>query len=131
VENQEVIRRGFEALNNGDLEAAKALADPECEIRTLTTSLAGRTYRGHAGVEQWAADAAESWESLRQTPEQMIEVDAERTIVELRFEARGKASGVEIAQTLVAIWTVRNGKVTRVENYPTLNEALGAVGLGG
>jgi ketosteroid isomerase-like protein len=61
----------------------------------------------------------------------MIEVDAERTIVELRFEARGKASGVEIAQTLVAIWTVRNGKVTRVENYPTLNEALGAVGLGG
>jgi ketosteroid isomerase-like protein len=128
-ENEQVIRQGFKALNEGDLEAAKALADPECEIRTRTTSVAGRTYRGHAGVEQWAVDAAESWEGLRQTPERMLEVDEERTIVELRFEARGKGSGVEVAQTLVAMWTVRDRKVTRVENYATLNEAREAAGL--
>jgi ketosteroid isomerase-like protein len=128
-ENEQVIRRGFEALNRRDLEAAKALADPECEIRTRTTALAGRTYRGHGAVEQWFADMAESWEDVRQSPERMIEVDDERTIVELTFEARGKASGVEIVQTLVAIWTVRNGKVTRAENYSTLDEALEAAGL--
>ena len=128
-ENEQIIRRAFDALNRGDLGAAKRLADPECELRTRTTSLADRTYRGHAGVEQWFADVGESFEAVRQTPKRFIGVDAERTIVQLRFEARGKGSGAEINQMLTAMWRVRDGKVTQIRNYATVDEALEATRL--
>ena len=128
-ENGQVIRRAFDALNRGNLDAAKRLADPECEIRTLTSSVADRTYRGHAGVEQWFADAGESWEAISQTPERFIAVDAERTVVHLRFKARGKGSGVEINQMATAMWRVCDGKVREVRNYATIDEALQATRL--
>ncbi len=119
----------FDALNERDFDAAKRLADPECEIRTLTSSLADRTYRGHAGVAQWFADVGESWEAISQTPERFIAVDAERTVVHLRFKARGKSSGVEINQMLTAMWRVRDGMVREVRNYATIDEALQAARL--
>ena len=60
-ENVGLIERGFDALNRRDVEGAKALADPDCELRTRFTGLGGETYRGHPGVESWFADVAEAW----------------------------------------------------------------------
>ena len=127
--NIEIIRRCFEALNSGDVETAKQYADPDCELRTLTAGVAGRPYRGPAGLEQYFADADESWATMKQTPLRFIEVDDERTIVVVRFQATGKGSGVEIDQEVTPIWSIRAGKVIRVENHPTLAEALEAAGL--
>lgn len=128
--NEQLIRRAYEALNAGDLDAGRALMDTACELRTRFTSLAGRTYRGHEGLDQWVADVAESWEGVEQTPEGFIPVDGERTIVPVRFRARGRGSGVEIDQAIVTIWTVRGRKVARVESYETMEEARAAAGLG-
>ena len=128
-ENIEIIRRCFEALNRGDRETAKQFAHPDCVIHTRTSAVAGRRYRGPAGVDQWFADVDESWATIEQTPQRFIEVDDERTIVVVRFQATGRGSGVEIDQETAPIWSVRAGLVTRVETHPTLAEALGAAGL--
>jgi ketosteroid isomerase-like protein len=128
-ENVEVIQRGYECLNTGDVEGAKGLVDNNCELRTRFTSLAGRPYRGHAGVAQWFADVADSWVDMRQTPQRFIEIDDERTIVCTRIQASGRTSGVEVDVEIASIFTVRGGKVVVVETHPTLAEALKAAGL--
>jgi ketosteroid isomerase-like protein len=128
VDNERVIRRLYEALNADDLEAGIELTAPDIELETRFTSLAGRPYRGHEGVAQWAADVNESWEDMKQTPERFVALDSQRTIVVARVQARGRGSGVHVDQTLASIITVDAGKVTRVEGYPTLEEALRAAG---
>lgn len=116
-ENVEIIRRCFEALNRSDLETAKQFADPDCALRTRFGDVAGRPYRGPEGVEQWFADVEESWATIEQTPLRFIEVDDERTNVVVRVQATGRGSGVEIDQETAPIWSVRAGKVTRVETH--------------
>jgi ketosteroid isomerase-like protein len=125
-ENERVIRGAYDALNSGDLEAGKRLLAPDIELETRFTSLAGRPYRGHAGLEQWAADLDESWEDMKQTPERFVPIDSQRTIVVTRVQARGRGSGVQVDQTLASIMTVRAGIVTRVESHSTLEDALRA-----
>jgi ketosteroid isomerase-like protein len=114
-------------MNRGDSEAAKAIADPNIELRTPITRVAGRVYRGLAGIDVWFADVGEAWDGVEQIVERFIEVSADTTIVLIRFTARGKASGVQVAQQLASVWTIRNHKVVAVETYPTLDEASAAV----
>jgi ketosteroid isomerase-like protein len=128
-ETTEFIRRSYELANAGDVEQAKALAHPDCELDTRFAALAGHAYRGHEGIEQWFADVEESWEGVKQTPLRFIELDEERTIAVVRFEARGRASGVHIDQEIAVIWTIRDGKCARLETHGSLNEAFEAAGL--
>jgi ketosteroid isomerase-like protein len=125
----EFIRRAYDVVDAGDVEGAKALADPDCELRTRFTALAGRTYRGHSGIEEWFADVEDAWEAVKQTPLRFIDVDAERTIAVVRFEARGRGSGVLVDQEIAAIWTLRDGRCARIETLGTVEEALESAGL--
>ena len=126
--NEELIRRGYEALNAGDLETIKGLIGPDCEIRTQFTSLGGRTYRGPEAIETWSAEASESWETMKQEPERFITVDAERTIVVVRFRGRGRESGVAIDQSLAVLVTIRDQKVVGIESHDSLDSALRVTG---
>ena len=104
--NTELIERGYDALNRGDLEAASALVDPDCVARF--------------------AEVAAAWEAVMQVPEAFVEVDFERTIALVRFKAR-KSSGAEVDQILATVWTIRDGKATSIETHESLNQALAAV----
>jgi hypothetical protein len=47
-----------------------------------------------------------------------------------RYRGRGRRSGVEIDGPFqFGVWSIRDGKVTRVDWYPTREEAFEAVGL--
>lgn len=84
-ESVELINRAYRVMNSGDLEAAKAMADPNIELRTRFTGVAGRVYRGLRGVEEWFGDVGEAREGLEQTVERMIEVRTGKTIAVVRF----------------------------------------------
>jgi ketosteroid isomerase-like protein len=129
-ENGELIRRGYEAISRGDVEALKELIDPECEIHSLFGSVAGRVYRGHEGADRWYADMEESFVGVEQRPERFIEVDAERMIAVVRFRGQGRGSGAEVDQRFAVICTIRDGKGVRLETYASLDEALEAAGVG-
>ena len=46
-----------------------------------------------------------------------------------RFGGRAKRSGVHTDQVLGDVFTVRDGKIVRVREYPSLEAALDAAGL--
>jgi ketosteroid isomerase-like protein len=123
-QNNRMIREGYDAVNRGDVEWLRAHADPGLQFRSRFSGLSGRTYTGERAFEQWYADISESWEGIEQSIERLVELDEERTVVEVRFTARGRGSGIEVDQKMAVIFTVRNGKAVRMEAYDSVDEAL-------
>ena len=123
-ENARLIREGYAALNRLDVEWLSARMHPDLEFTSRFSGLSGRTYKGVGAFEQWFADVTESWDSIEQNPERLIDLDAERTAVEVRFKARGRGSGVEVDQRIAFVFTLRDGKVTRIDPYDSFEDAL-------
>jgi ketosteroid isomerase-like protein len=126
-ENVRLIREGYAALNRGDVEWLRAHVHPNFEFRSRFSAVSGRSYTGERAFEQWFADINESYESIEQVPERFVELDSERTAVEVRVKARGRGSGVEIDQRIAGVFTARDGKGVRMEAHDSLEDAL-AVG---
>jgi ketosteroid isomerase-like protein len=69
-------------------------------------------------------ETLESWEA---SVEEVTVVDDDRVLLVWAGTVRGKRSGAAAGQRGASIMTVRNGKVTRTENYLSREQALEAV----
>jgi ketosteroid isomerase-like protein len=128
-ENVEIVRSAFAAWVGGDRERALDLAHPEIVVDATRRVFNPATYVGVEGVRRMFADMDEVWEEFR--PDQLEFIDAgDRVVVIGRAIGKGKSSGVKVERSLAAIWTVRDGRVIRVEtSYVDRRAALEAVGL--
>jgi ketosteroid isomerase-like protein len=128
-ENVEIARRGYEALNQGGVEAMLAFIDPECEIEvTPDVSPEPQTLRGHDGIRRWFESAYEVLEEIRIQPEKFIEA-GDRVVVPVRMIGRGRGSGIEAEQRVTQVWTLRNGRVVKMNSYADEKTARKAAGL--
>ena len=130
-ENVEIVRRVYDAAARRDGDAVLALYDPEIEWDwTRVSGLFGQggLYRGHERLRQWFREWSEGLDSIKYEAVDLIAA-GDRVISESDMRGRGRASGVEVGDTLYAVWTIREGKVVRVVWFPTRAEALEAAGL--
>ena len=133
-ENVEVVRRVFDAAARRDQATILSLYDPEIEWDTSRPGtpgeMAGRgVYRGHDGLRIWFGSWHEAWEDLVDDCEELIDA-GERVVSVVTMRARGRVSGADVtSRRYSGVWTIRDGKVTRVVWFPTRDEALEAVGL--
>ena len=68
------------------------------------------------------------WASYRTELEDVIDL-GDRVLVLVRDFGRRKGMTAEVAMTAASIWTLRDGRVARVEFYPERDAALAAAGL--
>jgi ketosteroid isomerase-like protein len=124
--NVEIIRGGFEALNEGGVEALLPLVHPEFEM-TTPPNLAAEpdTYRGTEGVRRYFDSFYDAMEEVRFEPGEFRDVGG-RVIAQSTLIARGRATGIEVKQEVVLVWSLRDEQAIRVEVYATLDEALEA-----
>ena len=73
-------------------------------------------------------NAAEGFASDRVEAEEIVDA-GDRVVVMVHHSGRGRTSGIEVDQRYAMVWTVRDGRVMRMDLYPTRAEALEAVGL--
>jgi ketosteroid isomerase-like protein len=101
---------------------------PELESRTsgLFPGVA-RVYHGHDGFKRYWHDFRGLWEEIELVPERLLD-HGDRVVVFGRFKARGR-EGINVTRELGVIFTIRDGLGTRMETYPSGEEALEAVGL--
>lgn len=128
-ETVEVIRAGYAAWRNRDLDALLETLHPEIEFHTsgLFPDLAP-IYRGHRGMRSlWEAMFA-PWESLRLEVERIVEGD-ECAAIALRFHAQGKGSGVRTDLPHGHALRFEDGRVVKVSAHASFEEALEAAGL--
>jgi ketosteroid isomerase-like protein len=126
-EQVEFLRRGYEALQRGDLEVFKALArerlDPNFEFHLVWD---GRILRGYEGTLEWLEDTRDTWEEYQQEVEEIVDL-GEDVVVVLRISARGSGSGVPVAQELAVVWTFDGDRAVRARSFRSAAEALESV----
>jgi ketosteroid isomerase-like protein len=130
-ENLDAVKAGFEALERGNVDALLELIHPEFEFTTPPgLSVEPDTYRGEEGVRRYFDSFYEVMDEVRFIPDEFIDA-GERVVVPVHLRARGKETGLEVEQRLVQVWSVREGKASRVEVFGTLEEAMEAADAAG
>jgi ketosteroid isomerase-like protein len=127
-ENVEIVRRGYDAWNRGDLDEWLAAFAPEGELHTTGQFPDQGVYRGRAGLERYWGEIHEAAEEPSVSVSDM-RASGDKVFAAATGRGRGKRSGVPVEQPIWFVSTIRDGLVVRVETYLDPSEALEAVGL--
>ena len=129
-ENVDVVRRAYAAWNRRDFDEAAELLAPDIEWRMPSNLPDAETWRSSEEVMHGLGVFLESWDRLRVEVQEYIDA-GDRVVALLRYSGRAALTGLELEGSAVdaAVWTLREGKVVKVEMYGDTSEALEAVGL--
>jgi ketosteroid isomerase-like protein len=128
-ENVENLRLALDAFNRRDRAAWPALCDPEMENVPPRDWPESDSIRGYEAVWDFFVEAQDAWEESSFEYVELIDAGNDKVVLDVRREARGKASGASVAWSYWLVVTFRNGKVLRTEWFADRAEALAAVGL--
>jgi ketosteroid isomerase-like protein len=128
--NVEIVRDSFEAFGRGDFNAAFAAYDPAAEWQTAEDEPDSRTYTGVDELRAFVAHLADPWtdrfgQAIRF--EDFIDC-GDWVVVPWSGRLHGHGSGIEIEVSETYAVLVRDGKIARVDEYRTVEQALEAVG---
>jgi hypothetical protein len=108
-------------------EATAPFVHPDVE--TVFPSVpGGRIYTGPDGFRTGALDWLAPWATYRGGAVEAIDC-GERVLLLRRSFGRLEGSAEEVALAPAVVFTVRDGKIARIEAYAVRDEALKAVGL--
>jgi ketosteroid isomerase-like protein len=109
------------------VRAAGEFLDPAMESTAVW--LGGeRTYRGLEGFRRMWLDWLEPWSTYHVQVEDVLE-EGDRVVVLIRDRGRHPGSDAEVELLAGSVWTVRAGKVARVELYANRKDLFEATGF--
>jgi len=128
-ENLEIVRRGFEAYERGDMDAAVADFAADCEYVAAGT-IPGRvgTYLGPDGYKQFFAWLDEEFTDSHVQVDELLDA-GDSVMVGATLRGRGRQSGIPATFTFWQVWTIENGKIVRGRGFSHRADALEAAGL--
>jgi len=142
-EDVEVVRRLLGPFEQGDIvplfcdEAVSAsvtaasapyfTSDFECVF--VRADVGRDAYSGLDGLLAAWQDWLQPWESYHAGVEDVIDAGDGRVVVLTRDHARPRDTSSEVTFLGAPVWTVREGKVARIEFYWDRAEGLAAAGL--
>jgi ketosteroid isomerase-like protein len=125
----EFARRGYEAFNEGGVEAILDFLEPDIEWVNEHPVPMRKTYRGHDGVRKYFEELTALFEDLRLMPEEFIPIGNEYVLVFLRVRGRGTTTGVVGAQPVANLWKVGRLGAAQVRMFYDRALAMKAAGL--
>jgi ketosteroid isomerase-like protein len=125
-ENVEVVRKAiaYEYHGVGDRAEAEAIFDPQVVLNPIDEGPSSGFEAMRADMERWAS----AFDELKVTVEEIIDAGIKSSWSRIT-KGRGRESGVEVDTRFYEVYTLREGKVSRVDEYADRAEALEAVGL--
>ena len=123
-ENVEIVREAWDAYSRGDYDRVGEFHDPHIVVVTLEDGVVYGNDAVLANYKRWN----EAWEGADTTLEEVIG-RGDRVFLMVRFQGRGRASGIEIDNRHYEVYTLRDGKVLRIDEYEQRAKALEAAGL--
>ena len=126
-ENQDVVRRVFDAFNRGDIDGVVASLDPQIEWHVPPMLPEQTVYHGHEGVRELWRSLSDSFEAIDLVTEEFVEA-GDQVMVLAAVRGRGKGSGAEVQSPSFAwVWTLRRRRAVRLDVYPNRAEGLQAL----
>jgi ketosteroid isomerase-like protein len=116
-ENVEIVRRFLSA----EVDEAMPYADADIVWNPIEELPA----QGHDAVRASLAHWKAEWEDYELIPEEFVDM-GDRVVVTVCLRGRGRASGVEIDARFYDVYTLREGKIVRMDQFTERSEALEA-----
>jgi ketosteroid isomerase-like protein len=142
-ENVEIVRRLLGPFEQGDAvrlfcddtinasirAASEPFFTPDFECVFIRQDVGRTTYSGLDGLRAAWLDWLEPWESYHPAVEDVIDAGNDRVVVLTRDHARPKGATGETSFFGAPVWTIRDGRVARIEFYWNRAEGLAAAGM--
>jgi ketosteroid isomerase-like protein len=142
-ENVELVRRLLGPFEQGDIvplfrddaiaaamtAATESFITSDFECVFVREDVGRAAYLGPDGLRTAWLDWLEPWDSYSPGVEDVIDAGDGRVVVLTHDHARPKGSNAEVSFAGAPVWTVRDGKVARIEFYWNRAEGLAAAGL--
>lgn len=142
-EDIEIVRRLLGPFEQGDLvplfrddtinasirAASEPFFTPDFECVFVRADVGRAAYSGLDGLRAGFLDWLEPWESYRAGVEDVIDAGDGRVAVLTNDHAYPRGANAEVTFLGAPLWTVRDGKVARIEFYWDRAEGLAAAGL--
>jgi ketosteroid isomerase-like protein len=127
-ESVELIRRTVEAWNRDDWAAMERDVVPEIAVQAPEGWPEAGTFEGWPAVRAQYERVKESWSDEHLEVIDITAAGDGRFLVHLSWTGHGEASGLEFDLPLWNIYTVVDGKVTRIDFHFDAYEARRAAG---
>jgi ketosteroid isomerase-like protein len=129
AENVEIVRLGYdEFLATGELVERITAPEFVWDMSTFHGWPERQTYEGPEGTREFLTEWLGAWEDWRLEVRELI--DAGDDVVALLHQSgRSKTTGLEVDMDFAQVWTIKDGKQTRMRMYADPDEALRAEGL--
>lgn len=118
-ENVEIVRR----FVLGDFPEALEHVDPDIVWNPVEESPTQGPEAVRASTERWKRE----WDDYELTLEDFEDM-GDRVLATVRFRARGRGSGIVVGACLYDLFTLRDGKIVRMDQFAERAEALEAAG---
>jgi ketosteroid isomerase-like protein len=125
--SDEQIRAGYAAFNERG-EFNPALYHPDVEWHNDPDWPGGGVHRGAGAIRRDLDRQREAWGEAHYEPVEIIRLD-DRILVLVDVSVTGKASGAPVSVEGAHIFTVRDGKVVKVQAFTDRGRARAAAGL--
>jgi ketosteroid isomerase-like protein len=117
-----------EALAEGS-DAAAPFTHPDFEVRFMASHPLGGSSHGAGDAIMAMTEWEKSFEDFRGDAEEFIDAGADHVVVAFRERGRPRGGSVELDQLFGILYTLRDGKVARMEWFDNPDEALAAAGV--
>jgi ketosteroid isomerase-like protein len=119
-----MVRRMLEAYARGGFAAVAEFTHPNFEMRNPPTHPHGGTFLGAEAAGRSMTDFMKSFEDFSAEAEDVIDAGGDRVAVAVRERGRPRGGSVELDHLFGILYTLRDGKVARMEWFHSLEEAL-------
>jgi ketosteroid isomerase-like protein len=129
-ENVEVVRRAWESDPLGrDDDAFLDAFSFDVVVQQTGTIPDARTNHGHDGLMKVISEWTQVFDGLVMAPKEFTDIGDDKVLVRVHQEAQGAGSGVPVEFDTWFVYSVRDGKIGRLEMFNEKHQALKAAGL--
>jgi ketosteroid isomerase-like protein len=114
-----LIRRGYEALGERDMDALIATVSEDVVLETIAQGV----YHGRAGIRAWIDDMDQAWKDWTVTVVGLRAL-GDRVIVDAVLTGRSTYKSAELSQRFWIVWTIRDGKAVHGAHFADEEHAL-------
>ena len=124
--NKQIIQSAYDLFAKGEVPAFLALLDPKVEWNEAENFIyaSKRPYKGiDATVKGVFEPIGAEWEYWKLTNLQLNQMNNGQVLATGRYKAKHKETGKKLNAQMAHVWTLKNGKVTKFQQYTDTKQA--------
>jgi ketosteroid isomerase-like protein len=114
--DEHLLMQFYEALNEGEFEAAMDLCNLEVEVYQPPEVVSAMPPRGHRDVSRYLQQFFASWHMYEPEPEGFV-ATGDKVVALVHLRARGLGSRFDIEEEIADVFEFDHGKISKLRLY--------------